>query len=377
MSMLTIRHVLLLVCLFLVAGLLLTLLWLWPTELAGWGADSTRRLPPNIIAAALLVAALIAMRAAIIIVGPIDALHRSAQRMAAGELNVRVPEPDRFAPRELLTLTAAFNDMAASVSQLRTEAERINASKSEFMRTVTHELRSPLSAIIGFSDLLTNRTGAPLPPEACDAYVRDINAGARHLLALVNDLLDLARAEAGQYELVEDEVWLDAVMKRAARYVELEARARHMQVIVASDGEAPCVNGDERALFQVLLNLASNAVRYGRSGGTVTITSQHLSDGSCAFSVCDDGGGISADDLARVMLPFQRAPGAHDAGIIGSGLGLPIVKRFVELHGGTFTLVSTVGVGTTARVELPRSRVRQCDPAPSGGAADADVAKAA
>lgn len=356
--MLSIRRALFLVCLMLIAGPVLLLAFLWASAHGtGFDAASAWRLMPSIIAAALLIAALVAIRVGLIIVGPIDALHHAAQRMAEGDLTVRAPAADRLAPRELHALTATFNEMAASVARSREQVERANSSKSEFVRMVTHELRSPVSAIIGFSELLSGRNGARLPPEARDSYLRDINAGAKHLLALVNDLLDLAKAEAGQYELADDEVWLDEIMHRAVRYVEPQARERQMQVSVVLKGEAPCVRGDERALFQVLLNLASNAVRYGRTGGSVNITYEWTETQDCIVAVRDDGPGIDADDLQRVMLPFQRAKGVGDDGASGSGLGLPIVKKLVELHGGSFRLLSTAGAGTTARVLLPASRV--------------------
>jgi signal transduction histidine kinase len=347
-------------------------------------ADAARRDLFLMFTTGLLIAALIAIRAGIIITAPLSRLNASAKLMAAGNLDVRVDNDSRLTPHELALLTTSFNDMAAKLAELsrrgaelRERAEKANESKSEFVRTVTHELRSPVNAIIGFSELLAGRSAGKITPETRDSYLRDINAGARHLLSLVNDLLDLAKMESGQYELVEEEFWIDEITRRASRYVETLARERNVEVRVTIDGETPVVFGDERALFQALLNLVSNAVRYGRRGGLVRIAASVLTDCRIELVVADDGPGIAADDLVRVMLPFQRIQSSDNAGMHGSGLGLPIVKQFIELHGGTFELTSTLGVGTRARILLPAERTRQRPEVDTAHNLIADVAKAA
>jgi signal transduction histidine kinase len=327
-------------------------------------ASSVRQHFFTVFLVGLLIAALIAIRAGIIITAPLDRLNDSARKMAHGDLDVRVETGGALMPHELGTLTTTFNDMAAKLSELRDhgialreQAEKASASKSNFMRTVTHELRSPVNAIVGFSDLLTGRHAANLSPEARDGYLRDISAGGRHLLSLVNDLLDLARAESGQYQLIEDVFWLDEITHRASRYVEMEARERNVSVEIIIHGEPPSIRGDERALFQALLNLVNNAVRYGRRGGIVTIDVGRPAWHGVDIVVSDDGPGIAPDDLARVMLPFERAHNAHSEPTRGSGLGLPIVRQIAELHGGSFELTSVLGQGTRARITLPASRV--------------------
>lgn len=349
-----------------------------PVRGAGWGvmvtqpvaelrqaADIVRQRVFAIFTCGLLLAALIAIRAGIMITAPLDRLTAGARRMAEGDLDVRVDLGGQATPHEVVVLTRAFNNMAGRLAELdrrstelRERAEKANSSKTEFVRIVTHELRSPVNAILGFSELLSGRGAARLTPEARDGYLRDINAGARHLLSLVNDLLDLARMECGQFELVEVEFWVDEIAHRARRYVEAQAGERGTEITVSFDGEPPLIHGDERVLFQVLLNLLSNAVRYGYRGGKVTIGTTTTPAGGVEILVADDGPGIAPDDLERVMLPFQRAQSKASTAIDGTGLGLPIVKRFVELHGGTFTLSSTLGQGTRARIALPASRVR-------------------
>ncbi len=364
-----------------------------PVRGAGWGvmvpqpiaelrevASREQQRMFTIFTIGLLLATLIAIRAGIMITAPLNRLTAGARKMAEGNLDVRVDLNSRTTPHELVTLTRSFNNMAERLAELRQRGiklrertEKANSSKTEFVRTVTHELRSPLNAILGFSELLTGRSAIKIPPDMRDGYLRDINAGARHMLSLVNDLLDLAKMESGQYELVEVDFWIDEITRRASRYVETLARERGIEIAVSFDGEPPLVNGDERALFQALLNLVSNAVRYGRRGGRVSIDTRMSASGGVEISVTDDGPGIAPEDLDRVMLPFQRVYSDGHAGVSGTGLGLPIVKRFVELHGGSFSLSSALGHGTRARILLPASRIRAATADQGDGERPADA----
>ncbi len=354
--MVSIRRALFLACLPVITGPLV-LFWAWP---------QSRMFEHvlTVLAVGLLLAALVAVRAGIIISSPLAKLNDTARLMAQGNFDVRVETGGRWTPQEIKFLSETFNDMAARLNELssrgielRRRAEQSSESKSEFMRTITHELRSPLNAMIGFSDLLMARSSSNLSPEVRAEYLADINAGAHHLLSLVNDFLDLARAESGQYDLIEDAFWLDEITRRATRYVEALASERQINVGVHFDGNPPIIRGDERALFQALLNLVTNAVRYGRRGGSVIINVRSLETTGIEIVVADDGPGIAPDDLARVMLPFQRATNKGAENTLGTGLGLPIVKQFIELHGGTFQLSSIVGIGTRARIALPGSRI--------------------
>lgn len=345
----------------------------------GWGVMIPQRLSEvldmtrnvqfsafSIFAMALLLAALAACRITLVLLRPIGSVIEGARRMAGGDTSVNIKPPTGFAPAELSALTASFNLMAERVAearqaeaQARTDAEKANSSKTEFLRTVTHELRSPLSAIIGFAELLSSERGPVPGSERSRSYARDISAGGRHLLSLTNDLLDLAKIEAGKYDLMEDIVGLDEIAARAARYAGPEAEMRGVDVRVECSGEAPNARCDERALFQCVLNLTSNAVRYGNPSSVVTVATRHREDGGAEIAVTDQGPGIAPDDLLRVLEPFQRVSNSQTRDVRGSGLGLPIVKKLVELHGGSFELESIVGSGTTARIVLPAARIWQ------------------
>lgn len=358
---------------------------------AGWGVmvpqpiselrDAARlyqRSALGIFAMGLLVAALAACRGAITLVGPMHRLIEGATRVARGELGVQIDTRGRFVPHEMRTLMHSFNDMSKSVAEARfaeaearQAAERANQSKSEFLRTVTHELRSPLNAMIGFSDLIASGRFGPIGDDRYRSCAADVRMASQHMLSLVNDLLDLARVEAGQYDLFDSAVGLDEIVERAVRLAAPEAAARGMAIVTAAE-DAPCVRADERVLLQCTLNLIINAVRYGNQNGRIAVTAGSSADGGAVLAVADSGPGIAACDLERVLRPFERVASDRSREVRGSGLGLPIVKRLVELHGGAFSLTSTLGIGTVARIELPRERV-----VPSEGEAPGDMRSAA
>ena len=261
-------------------------------------------------------------------------------------------------------MISAFNVMADRVAFAcetacaeRQKADEANASKTAFLRTVTHELRTPLNAIIGFGTILAGDQGERLGSESRKEFANDIVSGARHMLSLANDLLDLARIEAGRYELSDEIVGLDEIAQRVVRLLQPEAASRNVNMRMESDGHVPVVRGDERALFQSVLNLTANAVRYGAAGGNVVVSISQRQTGEAQVVVADDGAGIAPEDLARVLRPFERIANTSGPPAQGSGLGLPIVSQLAELHGGRFRLESTVGKGTRAILTLPAERV--------------------
>ena len=315
-----------------------------------------------LFAAGLLSAALIALRAALMIVEPVRRVIASTARLRSGDGGAVIDSPSRLAPNEIHQLVASFNVMARSLAEARSaetaalrRAETASSFKTDFLRTVTHEFRSPLNAIIGFSELVLKGAGARTLTPTQQAAIADINAGGRHLLSLTNDLLDLSRIEAGRYTLNIETIGVDEIVDRCMRFLAADAARRNITFETDIDG-APDLQVDERAMFQVMLNLASNAVKYGRDNGTILLFAQPA-DGGIVIRVNDDGPGIAPAHLARVLEPFQRCETSENRHVLGSGLGLPIVKRLVELHGGTFRLDSTVGEGTCAVIVLPRTCV--------------------
>jgi signal transduction histidine kinase len=349
-QILTLRKVFLLICSVLVA-VPLVLSWAWPHAV-------------SVLAIGLLLAALIALRLSLIIVHPIRDMIRVVRRRQSGDKSALMTVSGAHVPSEIRALQEAFNVMAANndearrrESEARQAAENESRAKSDFLRFVTHELRSPTNAIIGFGELLASERHGPLGAPSYREHVRDIVSGSRHLLSLINDLLDLSKIEAGQYALVLEPIGIDELIERCCRYLRPCVLERQIAIQSYYPGVIPALMVDERAMFQALLNLATNAVRYGFDRGNVIMTARLLDDGSAEILVEDDGPGIAATDLLRVMEPFQRVDNPNSRHIQGTGLGLPIVKRLIELHGGTFTLESESGRGTRARIQLPATSV--------------------
>jgi signal transduction histidine kinase len=249
-----------------------------------------------------------------------------------------------------------MEEMTRRLRSARDEAERANRAKSEFLANMSHELRTPLNAIIGFSEMLESGYGGALS-ERQASYTKDIHDSGQHLLQIINNVLDMSKVEAGQYQLYETAVDLRDVARASIAILSGRAREQGLSLELAIDPTLPCVMADERTLRQVLLNLLSNAVKFTPHGGRVTVTGSVQPSGDLALHVQDTGIGIAAEALDLVMEPFRQANGSFSREYEGTGLGLTISKNFVELHGGKLAIESEVGVGTTVSVILPAFRV--------------------
>jgi signal transduction histidine kinase len=222
---------------------------------------------------------------------------------------------------------------------------------------MSHELRTPLNAIIGFAELIRTETMGPVGNRTYCDYAKDIHDSGHHLLSLINDVLDLSKIEADRMVLDEETVDLSSVVATCIRMSRTQATRGGVGLVADIDPKASLVRGEQRRLMQVVLNLISNAVKYTRQGGAVTVTTRMGADGSLELSVRDTGCGIDERDLAIVMQPFGQIDNPYNRINQGTGLGLPLARRLVELHDGLLVLESKVGVGTTATVMLPADRV--------------------
>ncbi len=234
----------------------------------------------------------------------------------------------------------------------RAEAERANAAKSHFLAVMSHELRTPLNAIIGFSEMLRNKSQIRVDANRRQEYARLINNSGYHLLAVVNDILDMSRLETGDFELTSEPFNLAAVMVSCHELLAL--KAQHAGVALTCDAPAglPDIVADKRAVKQILINLISNAIKFTDRGGAVTVGV--TIDGQLVLLAVEDTGiGIAPDDLARIGAPFFQARGSYARKHDGTGLGLSIVKGLVNLHGGELEVRSRPGEGTRMVVRLP------------------------
>lgn len=240
------------------------------------------------------------------------------------------------------------------LEQTTRAAEVASRSKSEFLANMSHELRTPLNAIIGFAEIL-ERGEATISDPRHKAYAKDIRESGEHLLAVINDILDVSRIEAGKLEVQVEPVDLREIAESAFRLVAQRAKAEGITLVDAIPEDLPPVPADARRLRQVLLNLLSNAVKFAPAGSKVTLRAE-ASPEFAWLELQDEGIGMAKDQLERAFEPFVQLDSGLNRKHEGSGLGLALCKRYVELHGGRITLESAPGRGTTARVELPRTQ---------------------
>ena len=291
---------------------------------------------------------------------PIRRLYQGAQSIGAGSLSTRV---DVRTGDELEMLATRFNAMAnsleesyasleARVAEKTHDLEVANRHKSEFLANMSHELRTPLNAVIGFSEVLSEQMFGPLNAKQME-YATDIHGSGHHLLALINDILELSKIEAGRLELEPSEFDVPAAAQTAATLVRERAVRQGLQLVLQIGPEVGTWVADPRRFKQILVNLLSNAVKFTPDGGQVTLAVEQTSE-CLHVEVADTGIGIAAADMELIFEPFRQV-GAHGrARAEGTGLGLSLVRSLVELHGGRLSVESRLGEGSRFCIEFPR-----------------------
>ncbi len=235
-------------------------------------------------------------------------------------------------------------------------AELANRAKSEFLANMSHELRTPLNAIIGFSEILQSEAFGSLGHENYKDYSNDIHDAGKHLLDVINDVLDVAKIEAGQLQLCETSMDLNVTVASCIRMLSVRAQNARISLIDELPDHIPGFTGDETRIKQIIVNLASNSIKFTNEGGKVTIGITVRKDGGVTLYVSDTGIGIAKKDIPRVLDRFGQVQTSYARNNEGTGLGLTLVQMLVEIHGGTFKLESEVGVGTTCILEFPADR---------------------
>jgi signal transduction histidine kinase len=241
--------------------------------------------------------------------------------------------------------------LAAAIAR----SEASNQSKSDFLANMSHELRTPLNAIIGFSEIMKSELLGPVTVPAYRDYVGNIHDSGVHLLSIVNDILDMAKAEVGSVPFEREEIDLKDVLDQSAAMMEERAAAAGLSLTLDVPAEIGTVVSDKRRLKQILLNLLSNAIKFTPAGGKVTLTARRILD-KVAIEVADTGVGIAEEDMPTALAPFGQVDSSLARKHEGTGLGLPLARKFVELLGGTFHIESRKGAGTRVGLMLSVSR---------------------
>ncbi len=309
--------------------------------------ESSRALFISVAAGALVLALLLGFVLSWSLIGPDPADRHSLAAIASGDFSGHVEVENRD---ELGALGANVNRMNDELRRLYTELEAASRHKSEFLANMSHELRTPLNAIIGFSQVLRDEMVGPVNEKQAE-YLDDISSSGNHLLSLINDVLDLSKVEAGQVELEVHPFSLREALERGVVMVRERATEDGVRVAFDADPEVDVVDGDERRIKQVIFNLLSNAVKFTPAGGEVDVSASRA-NGEVRVSVADTGPGVAPEDRERIFEEFQQS----ETGVglrEGTGLGLALSKRFVELHGGRIWLESELGHGSTFTFTLP------------------------
>ena len=256
-----------------------------------------------------------------------------------------------------------LTELAQKYQEEKMRAESANTAKSEFLANMSHELRTPLNAINGFSEIMVHEMFGPLGDRRYKEYAQDILGSGQHLLALINDILDMSKIEAGKMTLSLDWLAIEDVVDDVTRLMRNRADAANLVLTMSVPPGLPEIEADYRAVKQVLLNLISNAIKFTPAGGRVDVKvwslGEETADYRLQISVCDTGIGIAQEDIGRLAQPFAQIETQHAKAQAGTGLGLALTKSLVELHGGVLDIESEPGLGTTVSFTLPVKRTRR------------------
>ena len=326
-----------------------------------------------LIAAGITIAAMVIVNW--LVLGPVLAVRAALARAAADPANADafvLPENQRDEIGDVVgALNTVFREVSGNIRRIRESEQALRATKekveeasrakSDFLASMSHELRTPLNAILGMSELIVSEAMGPITDKAAGEkykdYAGDVHASGAHLLELINDILDLSKAESGKIELFPEPTEIHPLLHASLNMVRERAQGDGIELVCALPREnGPVLDIDARRIRQTVINLLSNAVKFTPQGGTVTVSLAEPPDGGIEIRITDTGVGIVAEDIDKVFQAFEQTGRDIEKKVEGTGLGLPLSRVFMELHGGTLNLESVPGQGTTARAWFPPSR---------------------
>ena len=287
------------------------------------------------------------------IVGPVKQMNRRLQEIAQENFSSRLEIPNRD---ELGNLASALNDMSNELGRLYREIHAASRHKSEFLANMSHELRTPLNAIIGFSQVLGERVFGELNEKQAE-YIQDIHESGAHLLSLINDILDLSKVEAGRMELALKKFDVRLALDNALTLVKERSLRHGISLEVDLGSGLGTIVADERKLKQIMLNLLTNAIKFTPEGGSITVDANGA-ENRLQIAISDTGVGISPEDQKMIFEEFRQVSEKDGQAREGTGLGLTLTKKFVEMHGGEISVESEVGKGSSFRFFLPLNQVK-------------------
>jgi signal transduction histidine kinase len=258
-------------------------------------------------------------------------------------------------------LETAVTKRTCELQRAKVEAECANVAKSRFLATMSHELRTPLNAILGFAQIIEAEALGSMAHPKYKEYAGDIHRSGAHLLSLINDILDLSQIEAGKRELYDEPVDVAELCRDSLSFAASRDRRAKGSVTLDTPGNLPLIRADRRAVLQMVVNLATNALKFTPEGKDIVLRAIHREDGGVTIAVIDQGIGMASEDIPKALSMFSQVVDGPARAHEGTGLGLPIVKSLMEMHGGTLKLSSERGKGTTVELAFPPERTLSRD----------------